>query len=87
MGGMSSYNLCLEMPNRFAGVIFFAPAIKHMAAGVLVSMAKLIGKKTTFICIIGFHKSNNEYLFLFFTFFLLISLQLDFMAPRWNFIK
>lgn len=43
MGGMSSYNLSLEHPYRFAGVVLFAPAIKPFANGFLIKFAKSVG--------------------------------------------
>ncbi|KAL4449842.1 hypothetical protein ABPG74_008215 [Tetrahymena malaccensis] len=46
MGGMSSYNMSLELPFKFAGVVLFAPAIKPFFNGFLIKVAKFIGTIT-----------------------------------------
>ncbi|EAS06200.2 alpha/beta hydrolase family protein (macronuclear) [Tetrahymena thermophila SB210] len=42
MGGMSSYNMSLENPHRFAGVVLFAPALKPVQKGFAVKFVKSI---------------------------------------------
>lgn len=43
MGGMTSFRLSLERPERFKGVILMAPAIQSIHSGFLKKAAKVLG--------------------------------------------
>jgi acylglycerol lipase len=44
MGGMSSYNMTLEMPNKFKGAILMAPALLSTTGKVNKFLAGVLSK-------------------------------------------
>ncbi len=42
MGGMTSYRLSLEEPQKYRGVILMAPAIMNKASSTIKTLAKIV---------------------------------------------